>query len=377
VLRDHNHEEQKHPGEADHRELTLDDVSVHTDPAMSPEPYLRGQALVLAILLLATAVLGSALAALVCAVASGLAAWGLHAHYRSDLSAAQADVPPHRERLDLIVAGDVRAAIAAGVIAGGLLIGFPIHRPDVGVVPATLILLAATAAVILLSSLFDWYIILPRVSGLLGIRPCRDPDRDHPRFPRTWRETTRWWYIHRIVAALVLRYGLSYAVVFTIEHHVSLPGGTDIVSGAAVGSFAAYLAAIPAAVWQAGHPSLIVGRTVRRHHVEITPRTLSAFGWRIQIPWPKRHALATLLPREYVYDVALESVQLVPAASREHKIPRHRDGNVIYERNPVKMEVRDARPSGPERAKPFSGCEGRCSGISWYCIENPRCFATK
>jgi hypothetical protein len=41
------------------------------------------------------------------------------------------------------------------------------------------------------------------------------------------------------------------------------------------------------------------------------------------------------------------------------------------------MEVRDARPSEPERAKPFSGCKGGCSGINWYCIENPRCFAPK
>jgi hypothetical protein len=342
---------------------------------MSPEPYVRGQALVFALLLLATAVLGSALAALVCAAATGLGAWGLHAHYRRDLTAAQADVPPHRERPDLIVAGDVRAAAASGLIAGGLLVGFPIHRPDLGIAPSTLILLAATAAVILLSSLFDWYVILPRVSGLLGIRPCREPDRDHPRFPKTWRETTRWWYIHRIVAALVLRYGLSYAVVFTIERHVSLPGGTDIVSGAAVGSFAAYLTAVPAAVWQAGHPSLIVGRTVRRHKIELSPRTLSAFGWKIQIPWPKRLATHVLLPREYVYDVALESVQLVRASSRERKVPR--DDSIVYERNPTKMEVRDARASDPQPTESFSGCHDRCSGISWYCIENPRCFAPK
>ncbi len=25
----------------------------------------------------------------------------------------------------------------------------------------------------------------------------------------------------------------------------------------------------------------------------------------------------------------------------------------------------------------FSGCAHRCSGINWYCIENPRCFEAK
>jgi len=80
-----------------------------------------------------------------------------------------------------------------------------VERPDLGIAPISAVLLGVTAAIILLSSLIDWYVILPRISGLLGIRPCREPDTDFPRRPQTWREVTRWWYIHRIIAALALR----------------------------------------------------------------------------------------------------------------------------------------------------------------------------
>ncbi len=345
---------------------------------MSPEPYVRGQTLVLAILLVASALLGSPLATLVCAVASGLGAWALHANYLQDLLAGGVEPPHHRQRLDAIVTSDVRAALFLGIAISAPLVCFPIYRPDIGQVPATPVLLAATAAGVLLSSLVDWYVILPRVSGMLGVRPCREPLGDHPRFPRTWRETTRWWYVHRIAAALVLRFGLSYAVVLTVERHTSLPGGASLVGGAVGGSFAAYLAAIPTAVWQAGHPSMIVGRTVRRHSVQRTPRAFTVMGQTVRTPWPKRRVTGSWRPREYVYDVALEAVQLVPAAFRERTIPRDTDGQVVYERDPAKLEVRDVSTGKPEPAKrPFSGCRESCSGINWYCIENPRCFATK
>ena len=345
---------------------------------MSPEPYVRGQAFALAVLLVATAVLGSALGALVCSLVTGLIAWGLRVRYRGDVVLAHVDVPPHRERLDMIVAGDVRVAVAVGMVAGGLLLGFDVQRPDSGVAPVTPLFLAIVAAGVLLSSLVDWYVILPRVSGLLGARPCRHPERDHPRFPRTWRETTRWWYIHRIIAALILRFGLSYAIARTVVHHVSLPGGTSVVAASVTTLFASYLWASGAAVWEAGHLTMIVGRTVRRHRVERVPRSVTVFGRQLPLPAPKRREVGPRGPREYVYDVALESVQLVPAAPRERKVPHDEDSKIMYERDPTKLAVRDVSASKPEPAhEPFAGCKTNCSGINWYCIENPNCFATK
>ncbi len=346
---------------------------------MSPEPYVRGQAFALAALLVATAVLDSGAAALACAIVTGLGAWILRARYRGDLLASHVvEVPAHRERLDLIVAGDVRSAVATGGVAGGLLLGFDVHRPDAGVAPITPLFLTIIAAGVLLSSLVDWYVILPRISGLLGARPCRDAERDHPRFPKTWRETTRWWYIHRIIAALILRFGLSYAIARTVVHHISLPHGTSIVTSAATTLFASYLWASGQAVWEAGHLTLILGRTVRRHHVTRKARTVTILGSKLSLPFlPKRREIGALIAREYVYDVSLESVQLVPAAQRERRIPLDENGTVVYERDPRKLPVRDAQASEPEPARAYHGCKDVCAGINWYCIENPRCFAPK
>jgi hypothetical protein len=346
---------------------------------VSPEPYVRGQALVLAALLVAAAALGSPVAALACAMTSALGAWALRVKYRGDLIVARVDVPRHRERLDLIVAGDARAALSVGLVASGLLVAFDADPPDVGLVPATPVLLAVVAAAVHLSSLFDWYVILPRVSGLLGARPCRRNGGEPARFPKTWRETTKWWYIHRVVAALILRFGLPYAVVLSVGHQLSLSRPASIVIGTAVGiSFASYLQVVPRAVWQAGHPTLIVGRTVRRRTVLRTPRTVTVMRRTVRLPWPRRRTVGSLRPPEYVYDVALESVQLAPLRAREDAPPRDRLGNVVYERDPAKVELRDVRACEPEPAEvPFSGCEEHCSGISWYCIENPRCFEPK
>jgi len=85
---------------------------------------------------------------------------------------------------------------------------------------------------------------------------------------------------------------------------------------------------------------MIVGRTVRRRKVERTARTVTLLGRRLPMP--------------------------------------HGDGETVYERDPTKLLVRDVAASEPEPAKePFVGCARRCTGINWYCIENPRCFATK
>jgi hypothetical protein len=347
---------------------------------VSPDPYVRGQALAFAGALLVVSVLGSAFAALACTASAALAVWVLQARYRGDLRAAGVETPPpHRKHLDGIVARDAWAALFVGSVAGALVLILDPQRPDAGIAPVTAVLLGVTAQGVLLSSLVDWYVILPRVSGLLGIRPCRDPDSDFPQRPETWREVTRWWYIHRIVAALVLRFGLSFAISFTVAIHTSVPYGAGIVAGAAVGFLASYLAAVRKASWQAGHPSLIVGRTVRRRDVERVPRTVTLLGRPVRIPGLTRPVVGPLRPREYVYDVALEAVQLAPVDPREHAdLPRDRKGRLRYERDPAKLLVKDVDASRPEpAAQPFAGCQERCAGINWYCIDNPRCFALK
>jgi len=276
-----------------------------------------------------------------------------------------------------MVVGLVRLTVLVGLVSGIAML-FALKRPDLGIAPISTAILALTAAVILLSSLVDWFIILPRMSGLLGIRPCRDPDTDFPRRPETWREVTRWWYIHRIVAAVALRFGLSLAIALTLTHHIAVPLGAGLVAGALVGGFASYLAAAWDAFWQAGHLTLIVGRTVERHEVRRVPRAIKIRERELRLPFFSEGLAGPIQQREYVYDVALEGVQLTQAEAREGvDVPRHEDGRILYERNPAKLLVKSVGASQPEPAAPFAGCHGRCSGINWYCIENPRCFKNK
>jgi hypothetical protein len=119
---------------------------------------------------------------------------------------------------------------------------------------------------------------------------------------------TRWWYIHRIIAALALRFGLSFAISLTVSRHMEIPYGASIVAGAAIGFLASYVAAVRKAVWQAGHPSLIIGRTVRRFAVERRPLKITVLGRKLKLPYLTRAEVGEMRPREYVYDVSLEAV---------------------------------------------------------------------
>ena len=213
---------------------------------------------------------------------------------------------------------------------------------------------------------------------MLGARPCREVEEQHPRYPHTWRETTRFWLVHRILAVIVLRFGLSYALTYTLHRYIALPFGTEIIGGAALGFAATYEKRIPAAGFQAGHPSMIVGHTVNHAETRREPRTVRIFKQSVRIPLlTKATETGQMSPREWVYDIAVEGVQVVQAHTREgDAVPRDPGGAIVYERRPRKIPLRDI--SGVRPAKtPYHGCRDRCSGINWYCIENPRCFAPK
>jgi hypothetical protein len=360
--------------------LTIGKLAVIFDGSgaadVSPEPYVRAQAFALAVALVCLSLFGSALAALITSAVCAVVALYLRARYRGELLAVRAHVPPHRERLDRIVGGDLQTLLAAGITAGAIMLGFGVDGIDIGLARTTPLLVAVAAAAIYLSSLVDWFVILPRMTGMLGARPCRTQEARHPRFPHSWRETTRWWLVHRIVAALVLRFGLAFALTLTLHRYISMPGGTKIVAGALLGFLASYLKVIPAASFQAGHPTMVVGDTV--HHAETArmPRQLRLFGRSINLPLKKAVAAGERSPREWVYDVALEGVDVVRADTREGEVPQTPEGAIAYVNRPRKILMRDIAGAEPAD-RPFSGCVGRCSGINWYCIENPRCFEPK
>lgn len=335
----------------------------------------RGQAVVVAALLIAAAALGARWETGAIAVGVGLAGMALRWKYRRDLGRTPSTLPPHRDRLDIIVSGDLRTTTLVGLsVAVTLILGGADAPHGVGTARSVSVALLAVASCIYMSSLVDWYVVMPRISGQLGARPCRAGLGQEPGvWPATWPETTRWWYIHRLVAAVAFRYGLGYALTLAVSGLITFEVGPRIVSTGLLGVFAEYspLRLAPA-VREAMQTRLFVGRTVRRVQLERRVRAelrlgpLSLFVLHRKTPRPER-----VSEREYVYDVSAEGVKLVSAASRE-AAPERAD----FEREPLRIDLKDVDVVEPGEP-PFSGCDRRCSGINWYCIENPRCFETK
>jgi hypothetical protein len=344
---------------------------------MSPVPMVRAQAVVVAVLLVAAAVLGAPFEVTAIAAGVGVAGMALRWKYRSDMRRSAGLLPPHRDRLDLLVSGDLRASTLLGLAVALTLVVGDVDPPDgVGAARSVVLALLAVAACVYLSSLVDWYVILPRISGQLGARPCRSSLGQEPGvWPKTWAETTSWWYLHRLAAAFALRFGLGYAVTLAASGFITFKLGPRLVSMGLLGLFVEYspLRFGPIAR-EAMQTQLAVGSTVRRvrraRHVRaelrLGPVTLFALH-------RKKPLWESISEREYVYDVSVEGVKFVSAASREGTSSK-RDGFVRETSRISLRDIDEAVPAG----RPFSGCEGgRCSGVNWYCIENPRCFAKK
>lgn len=316
---------------------------------MSPEPWVRMHAAAVCVVLVALVVLGAAVLALGLGGVLALFGSGLWRKYRTDVLLAGAEVPPHRDRLDVMVAGDARAALLTPLVLATFVVVFsPESVHLAGYVVRSVAAVAVVAVVVYGSSLFDWYVILPRVTGLLGPRPCR-LDGAFRTFPRTWREVTRWWYIHRIVADFFLVYGFALALGMVAA---GLSGASspwvDLAFTVVFGTFGAYRKAIWPAVKEAGHTRLIVGTTVS-----------SRFGERF-----------------YVYDVAIEGVQIVPVDKYEQRAEEMSpDDKPEYEWRPERVPLTSVDEM--KDAERYAGCDRRCVGISWYCIENEDCFKVK
>jgi hypothetical protein len=351
---------------------------------MSPDPIIRGQAVVSVGLLVGTILLGAEAEGLACAGAVGALGFLLWLRYRGDVrsSGTRGETRTQRARLDVFVAGDLRLAVAVPVAVGTIVLVYRHGAPsDVGTLRSVLTAISIVWSVIYLSSLVDWYVVLPRISGQLGFRPCRAGDADHaaPRYPKSWRETTRVWYLHRLVTALVVRYGISYAATLAISGLVSFPLGSRL---AVVGGLSILNAYGPVALLPIGreafHVRIQVGQTVRRIQTERVKGQWRLGPLHLSTTAPDRTPKAISLgEREYVYDVSAEGVDLVSASGREREDPPPGGPRFVRSPTPVRAKDMDALEPCPE-GEEFRGCEnGRCSGINWYCVENPEAFDQK
>jgi hypothetical protein len=333
----------------------------------------RRQALALAGLIAIAAVFDAALLAVCLGTVSMLWLLTMHVKYLSDVAATTSWIPDHREELDRVVAIDpLFTIVPATAFAALLLTGRLQPIVDVPAVHGIVSALTPTAAVIWGSSLVDWYLILPRISGQLGPRPCRAAEEEERfPFPETWREVTRWWYIHRSIGTLAFRLGLILAAGALASSLSDLGLLARLFGWTITFAFGGYAIltiwrgfTLSRQVKQAGHVKGIVGQTV------VVKRPAGE-----RHPWLFWRELPALQfdGRRYVVDIALESIQHTRAEPREEenlsRLPR-------FEKEVDSLELSDIGALKVGHPK-FSGCAGRCSGINWYCIENPRCFQTK
>lgn len=341
---------------------------------MSPIPYVRAQVIVLAILIAGAGAFDAA----EIAASGGLAAlvWllGLREKYRWDLVRVGAtSVPAHRARLDRVVARDALVTVLPATLFAALFatgIAHPLSGHDA--VHGATLALALAAIVVWGSSLVDWYLILPRISGQLGYRPCRASEEEESfPFPWTWKEVTRWWYVHRIAGTLAFRLGLSAAIAAVLLAVTGLELVAHAAAWIVMLMFGAYAVMalirggiLAKQVGQGGHVKGIVGQTVT------IERRAGRRSW--LRPWRRVNALR-IDGRHYIVDVALESIQLANVEPREvAELPERVDFEDDFDSVPI-AEVDAIRQASPK----FSGCRGRCSGVNWYCIENPDCFRPK
>jgi hypothetical protein len=339
---------------------------------VSPRPHVRRQVAALAGLIAVAAAFDAAVLAVWVGVVSMLWLLTMHVKYLRDVAATTSWVPEHREELDRVVAFDPLFTIVPATAFAALFLSGRVQPIDVPLVHGVASALAPTAAVIWGSSLVDWYLILPRISGQLGHRPCRTAaEEEWFPFPETWREVTRWWYIHRATGTLAFRLGLIFAAGALATSLSDLGLLARLFGWTITFAFGGYAIVtiwrgftLARQVKQAGHVKGIVGQTVT-----VERRAGERHPWFF---WRELSALQ-FDGRYYVVDVALESIQLVRVEPREEEdlteLPR-------FEKEVDSLELSDVGALRQGQPK-FSGCRGRCSGVNWYCIENPRCFDPK
>lgn len=227
--------------------------------------------------------------------------------------------------------------------------------------------LGVALAVIVVSGAIDWYVILPRLAGYLGAPPCQSS------FARRWKWVTIGWYLHRIIAALATIGGPVAAAIivsiYLLGHVDEFVAGEAIAIAGLVA--AAYKFRIPTAAMLMLNPQVQVGDAVQ---------------------------YATFFTREpmpgYVVDVSLESVKvrdtphggdggeeatetLVAQARSEDSVAARAARIALARRfgerkDAVAIPINRIEDYLRREPRRFEGCGAGCSGVNWYCKNNPQ-----
>jgi hypothetical protein len=254
-------------------------------------------------------------------------------------------VPPHRRALDRIVRVQWIAAGGAGVALG-------LAGRRAGVEPFTHVGVLFDAIVVgllvmwlgvFVSSMVDWYLILPKVSGISCPAPCEANDGER------WTSVTNLWYFHRGVAPL-------------------------LVIGVIVG-VPAYVGAIsddPKAQQLCAVVAGLLAAFIVNHQSDAVALLRYAFNGRRlvgDVVWLIEHDGGGAWIRRrpaYVVDVAREGSKFKWLQD---------DGAYAGPRFDCKGDADPVPNEELRRARDVAGaappCASACTGVNWYCRHNP------
>ena len=256
-------------------------------------------------------------------------------------------VPPHRASLDKIVLVQWVGASFLGAVAGLACTTYD-FAPLAGAnrfVDTLIVGITVGAIAVFLSSLVDWYVILPKVSGLAGPAPCECAGGAR------WKYTTDVWYFHRAAAT-----ALIYLAATGIPSYM---GGTSKGSGIVAWGIVAVIIATAGgyfframflAGWYAFNPPILVGDQIF-----------------VNVAEEGDGDVAVRRRRAYVLDVSLQGAKYKVLHDGRYvggPFIDKDDGNVPNHKLPGSKAPR-------KEGEPLCG-KKRCTGVNWYCRFNPQ-----
>jgi hypothetical protein len=254
-------------------------------------------------------------------------------------------VPAHRRALDRWAAGQWLAVAILGA-GGSAAIRAAAWRPfaHVGMVFTVLAVgWVVLWAGVYLSSVLDWYLIMPKVAGISCPAPCERPG--HQR----WAGITALWCFHRGVARLLVPFVLIGCP--TAVGALTASGGGRAVAFALAAALALYMAEVELE----GKAAVSYGLNPRRHigDAVLLLREDRDSVWRVPA---------------YLVDVSAEGgkFKYLEADGAYGGLPfekKHDDDEEV-----VTLKDLSRRRLVSDAVAP---CAHACTGVNWYCWRNP------
>lgn len=253
----------------------------------------------------------------------------------------------HRAALDRVVQ---LQWVATAVLGMALVVGIgTIDSPplqDVSdVVQALIVGVAVGVASVYASALIDWYWVLPKISGMVGLAPCERVGGEG------FAGVTKIWFFHRAAATTVVTFVLAGVPGYLAGQAGSGGEGAALAilgSALAIGYNSVGNAVTPA-FRQAFNPRLLVGDLIR----------------------VRAHPEDPCLTDAYVVDVSIQGLKYKVCDELDDATPRFVSKGTL-------LRIDDIQTTNPARdPKPMCPGVEQCRAVNWYCFRNPIAYAAR